>query len=461
MQLKLTVIKITAIVLCVLMGVTLQAQAITSTQKFSPAALKQDLAFIKQQVFVVQANAFTELTKQQYEKIFTGIEAALTDSLTAIEFYRRVKPVMAWLSDEHSDISLPKGVTPFSEQSTLLPFTLKKQGNAYVIDTVLLPNSTLAKGIVITRVNNVAIEKLIKTCAEYTTGFPTQRTEKAFNYFGYLYSLANPVTGKYVITSQNGKKLVANGASYTSWLSYIAAKSETLSKCTNRVTYQRFGQAGYINACSFSTRGDSDFTALEHTINGIFEQIQKDSVGTLVIDVSKNSGGNSAVGNVIINNFYDKPYRTYQCNWKRSDEYLQQMKKWGSGDDEYEKLKPGEIMHYDSDTVWPSANNRRFKGKVYVLISEGTFSSAMMFATIIKDNGIATLVGKTPHSGHPTHFGELYATKTPNTQLSMRFGVKEWIRPAGKTGENILEPDIEQELGTVNIDALMNALLKR
>ncbi len=86
-------------------------------------------------------------------------------------------------------------------------------------------------------------------------------------------------------------------------------------------------------------------------------------------------------------------------------------------------------------------NPVRFNGKTYVVIGDGTFSSAMMFATIIKDNHIATLVGQVPKGGHPTHFGEMYNTKLPNTQLDLLFGVKEWIRPAGKGGENILRPD--------------------
>ncbi len=69
-------------------------------------------------------------------------------------------------------------------------------------------------------------------------------------------------------------------------------------------------------------------------------------------------------------------------------------------------------------------------------------SSAIMFATIVNDNKMATLIGQSPRDGHPTHFGELYSTRTPNTQLPMRFGVKEWIRPAGKDKENRLTPAI-------------------
>jgi hypothetical protein len=36
----------------------------------------------------------------------------------------------------------------------------------------------------------------------------------------------------------------------------------------------------------------------------------------------------------------------------------------------------------------------------------------------------------------------MYSAKLPHTGLAIRFGVKEWIRPAGKTADNILQPDI-------------------
>ncbi len=51
-------------------------------------------------------------------------------------------------------------------------------------------------------------------------------------------------------------------------------------------------------------------------------------------------------------------------------------------------------------------------------------------------------MGQTPVNGHPTSFGEMFYTNLPHTQLFVRFGVKEHIRPAGKTPDNNLRPDI-------------------
>ncbi|MBO9616940.1 MAG: hypothetical protein J7619_29915 [Dyadobacter sp.] len=213
------------------------------------------------------------------------------------------------------------------------------------------------------------------------------------------------------------------------------------SVATN-ISYRRTGDVGYILARSFATRGGQDLPVYERCIDSIFAIIRRDGIRRLAIDVSNNDGGASAVGNMIIKHIYRKPYKTYSMNWKRSQAYLAKLKSWGLSDEAYEKAKPGEILHFSSGTAIPDKVPHAFKGKVIVIVGPRTFSSAIIFATLIQDNGIAPLAGETPVSGHPTHFGEMYSITLPHSQLELRFGVKEWIRPAGRGKVNKLIPDI-------------------
>ncbi|HWB25628.1 MAG TPA: S41 family peptidase [Chitinophagaceae bacterium] len=423
--------------------------------KYSPGALKQDITFIKQQIFDAHANPFTELTRDQYSQVFTNMEAQITDSLTTAEFYKIVKPAVAWLSDEHAAISLPDSMEVFDTTDMLPPFTLAIKGSEYVIDDVFGQNNAIKPGDIIKQVNNMAIKALVQKNAAFTTGYPNQRLAKGMQYFGYLYGFGNKLITTYTITLQNGKTATLQGVSPTLWQAYINKNTRAGGLCNKKISYTKYGHTGYINACTFSTHNNEDIAWFQHAIDSIFDKIQEDGVTKLIIDASRNSGGNSGIGDMLIAHFYNKPYRTYQCNWRRSDEYLETIKRWGINNDEYAQKKPGDILHYDSDTITPATNGSFFNGKVYIVIGDGTFSSAIMFATIIKDNHIATLVGQTPRDGHPTHFGELYAAKTPNTHLQIRFGVKEWIRPAGETGNNTLQPDIELQItDPINIAAV-------
>lgn len=230
------------------------------------------------------------------------------------------------------------------------------------------------------------------------------------------------------------------------------------SVATN-ISYHRYGNTGYIFTRSFGMRDNQDLVVYKHCIDSVFALIRKDGVKRLLIDVSRNDGGASAVGNMLINRIYSKPYQSYSMNWKRSDEYLAKLTSWGFQDEGYQKASPGEVLHVSSRTVIPGEPPHRFTGKAIVLIGPQTFSSAIMFATLVQDNKIAPLAGESPAEGHPTHFGEMYSVDLPHTGLELRFGVKEWVRPAGRGAVNKLVPDFPCKLpGEGDIASLIKQL---
>jgi C-terminal processing protease CtpA/Prc len=231
------------------------------------------------------------------------------------------------------------------------------------------------------------------------------------------------------------------------------------SNCEERLSYTQYGNTGYINACWFDvkSKGKYSLDSLKCKIDVIFKQIHEEGIQKLVIDVSQNGGGNSAVGEYLISSFYDKPYKDYMMDYKKSEEYLKLYESWGFHDDVYSTMPNGEIIHYPSKMTKPEKVPYRFNGKVIVVMGKPTFSSAMTFVTLIKDNNIAPLIGQSSLNGHPTGLGEQFYTSLPHTKIFVRLSVKEFIRPAGKGTVNNLQPDIlltDKQMN--NIDDLLN-----
>lgn len=415
-----------------------------SEKKFPKRQLKEDLAYLKQQLFNVHISPYNELNKQQYEQLFAAIDTKLKDSLTATDFLKLVKPTIAYLSDEHAGISLQtKMLTlPYQNEAVFCPLSLIKEGSHYKVAKALSGQTDLLSKTIV-KIDGVPIEEAINKCALYTSGYPDQRKEKALTQFGFLYTLSLPgIQRQFIIKTSAGKSITIQGVTLQTWLDELGKQTGWDNACDEAISYQKVNDAGYINACSFSI-SDKKMDSLKNRLNAIFEQAQKDNLKYLFIDISKNGGGNSSVGDVLIDYLYDKSYRTYRCDWKKSEEYLKLIKSWGiTPSDQYINTPNGEVLRFSSDTVGAANNPYRFKGRVFVIVGNGTFSSAIMFATIIKDNHIAPLVGETPANGHPNHFGEMYNTQLPNTKIDLRFGVKEWIRPSGEKGDNKLHPDI-------------------
>ncbi|MCG2617556.1 S41 family peptidase [Terrimonas sp. NA20] len=430
----------TLLMISAFLFVTLTAVCQTA-EKFSPVALHQDLAYLKQQLFDVHADPFTEISRKDYAKLFEKADQSIKEPMTALEFYQLIRPMVANLSDEHAQINLPKELYTYNDRSVFLPFTLKKSGAGFVIDTVLSVSSGLKANDAITAINGIKVKELVARAAEYTTGYPDQRQRNALKQFGYLYSISGKLKEEFRVESA-GRSITVTGIRYMSWENYLKSIFGGTVSCDQLLSYRKISETGYINACSFGARGKAAFTAYERAADSLFLLAKKDGVKRIVIDVSRNTGGNSALGDFLIRQFYKGEYLSYRMSWRRSNEYLDLIKSWGIKNEDYEKLNPGEVMHSGPDTPWMQGVKDPFKGKVYIMIGSGTFSSAIIFATIIKDSKLAQLIGEEPLEGHPTHFGEMYGTALPNTKLAVSFGVKEWIRPLGKDAGNRLTPDI-------------------
>jgi hypothetical protein len=164
-----------------------------SEKKFSQQQLKEDLVYLKQQLFDVHINPYSELNKQQYEQLFASIDTKLKDSLTAVDFLKLVKPTIAYLSDEHASISLQKKMLTqsYQNEAVFLPLSLSKDGNNYQVAKVLSGQADL-QGQTIAKIDGVPIKEAINKCALYTAGYPDQRKEKALTQFGSLYTLSLP-----------------------------------------------------------------------------------------------------------------------------------------------------------------------------------------------------------------------------------------------------------------------------
>lgn len=418
---------------------SLQSQ--TSEKHFSASALLEDFHFLKTQVKNAHANPYTELDSLAFEALFNQIEGKIVDSLSALDFAGLVKPVFAYLSDEHANVGVNIPQTPLATARILIPLTLKKKGEAVVVEQTLAPDMPLQAGDTIESIDGVPIAEILQKCASFTTGFPDQRLEKAMKRFPGIYLYAFPRKPEYAVKTTKARQLVP-GTDFQTYRQY-ADKSKQGYPCRTPISYSRIGDFGYINYCSFSVNDEKNYKQLQRDMKKIFAQIKKDKVKSIIIDVSNNGGGNSQCGDLIIEYFDEKPYYGYQCKWKRSDEYLELIKKWGNVYQPYADMKPGEVMRFASETQTPPKKlKNRFKGKVYLLVGSNTFSSAIMFATTVKDNHLATLVGEIPANGHPNHFGEMYGGSAPNTGLVFNFGVKEWIRPDNTQKDNRLIPDI-------------------
>jgi hypothetical protein len=279
-------------------------QAQLQDVKYSPVQLREDLDYLKHLIINVHVNPNSELSPDKYNELFSHIASSLNDSADATDFLKKIKPIIAHLSDEHSQLSLKPALlsNAYQNEPVYLPLTLKQADGDDVIDACLDNQCDMIKGQAIVSINGIPLKELLAKCALATTGFPGQRMATALRQFGYLYPWASPkLTTTFLVKTKNGKMLSIPGTKLKVWGDYFAMQANA-PDCEERLSYTRYGAAGYINACSFDVKpkGKYSLDSIKHKIDDIFGHIKKDGVNKLVIDISNNEGGNSAVGDYLI-----------------------------------------------------------------------------------------------------------------------------------------------------------------
>ena len=135
----------------------------------------------------------------------------------------------------------------------------------------------------------------------------------------------------------------------------------------------------------------------------------KNEITTLILDLSKNMGGTSAVIDEFIRHTNVREYRRYE------------MIDYSSGKAEY-LTKRTEVVKNDP---YPKC----FNIEIHCRVSYDTYSSARTFAVTLKDNGIAKKIIGMPTGGKPNSFGMPQRFRTPNYSVPFRVSRCLFLRP--------------------------------
>jgi hypothetical protein len=138
-------------------------------------------------------------------------------------------------------------------------------------------------------------------------------------------------------------------------------------------------------------------------------------IRALVLDLSRNMGGDSSVIEPFIAYTRAACYRLYE------------MTDYSSG--------KGVVVTSRTDTVENRRQDVLFPENIYCRVSHDTFSSARTFAVTLKDNGIARIVGP-PTGGKPNSYGMPRKMLLPHSGIRFRVSRARFMRPdAAKDNE--------------------------
>lgn len=155
-----------------------------------------------------------------------------------------------------------------------------------------------------------------------------------------------------------------------------------------------------LNACD-----NNEF--YKQTLKEFFRKVNYHKIQCIAIDLRENMGGDSSVAYEFIKYLPCESYKDYTSLFRENDRLYYYNKNIAKNDKQPKYI---------------------YNGKIYVLISGKTFSSAIMFSVLLKDNKLAKIIGE-PNSNVPSAYGDVIEFKLPNSKLILRTTFKKFIRP--------------------------------
>jgi hypothetical protein len=395
---------------------------------FTPEQLRADLASVESALERTHPDVSHSVDPAVLARAIDDVRLKLDHPMTADEAWKVMSGLNPVMADGHLTVLFPGGTAAEIQRhlksgGRLFPYAvLVTESAAIYVRSRVDGSATPLAGKRIDMIEGVPADDVAKKLLAHMNGdTPALRAEYLSDRFAFWY-------WKFFGEHRNFRLRIGGAES-------VAEASGDTPYAYREKTFEglfRFellaGNAALLTIDEFYW---SDKPKFYEFTRAAFERMHAAGTRTLIIDIRANPGGDDDVWyEGIMPYIATKPYRN-------GSTYLLKIIEGRAK----EGQKVGDVVHGAQDTVYqPQLDHPlRFKGKVYVLISPRTYSSAVLFSNAVQDNGFGTLVGM-GGAARSTQSGGTQNIKLPHTQMTVVAPRFVLTRESGRGG--LLQPDI-------------------
>lgn len=412
---------------------------------FTKKQLADDVAYMVSTIDKVHPNMYHSISRQRYQKLTDSVMAALHNGMSDKQAWPLLARLVGALNEGHSTFSYPDSLIVQMKKGAhiLFPVLVREfDGANFVVRADLSNEDKLLPGDKITAINGISATKLVDMLSGYAGGLKTYRSldvcRNLITYI-YLYNIKSPYRLSYIRDNKPGT-ITVNPIAWNELVNHAGTKAKTMPKAPAQADYA-FSYLDKDRAYLSINSLTADPAVFKHFLDSAFTLLKNQPAKKLVIDLRRNGGGNSALGEALLGYITGKPFRMAGgVKWKVSQPYKDMLNERTKGEAPktmayYFNAVNGTIISDDGvQAQKPADNPLRYYGAVDVLIGPHTFSSANMLANTIQDYKLATLIGQP--SGEPANdYGELIQVRLPNTGFTFFTSTKQFVRANGNAAD--------------------------
>lgn len=391
--------------------------------RFTREQLSADVDTLYSYLYQCHPNLFETLPQAEFEQGLEQIRGQLADSMTVTDLYQLVTPLVARLGDGHTFINFPID-NYFMENARLMPYSFTING----ADTTLFVEYDLSgrpdpipAGAQILSINGQTPRRIIEKLLPNESGeSDAYKIEMIAFMFGVYYTQLDTATVFDIRYRHQGQTRTVRQPAISTQ-TYAERRGEIAppeNELPLRLTIEPENNLAVIDFTAFHFGPEG---ALRAFLDSTFQLLQQQNIGNLIIDIRKNQGGNSDVGNEIFQYISPVPFRQFgSVFFKYGEPYVRAYPEITA--------QPGSTarMEITEKDYYPLRENPyRYNGNIYLLTSSMTFSSAQNFSRAFDYFDMGTIVGEET-GGWIVQYGEIFRFRLPNTELPCAVSVKKF-----------------------------------
>ena len=389
---------------------------------------KVDLQFLYNEIknnyvnLAYKENLYGFEWRQEYEKALVKLNNINTDA----EFFDIASEMFYKLQDGHTWFTYLKD-SPHSFNNSLRSVIRVRliEGRAIIVAANTQFSNLLGKEI--KSINDVSFVDIIKDVNEKysrkkdSVGLLKSTTSSEFWQYFYRNNKAMPKTLKFSLLDDQGAIVEWNlntEANYS--INMTSLKSINFGFNNSNMPSSKVlkNNIGYIKLPSF----EGNKKAIVSSFNSIVEDLKSKDIKSVIIDIRNNSGGNSSFRDVL-GYLTDKKINIANYRLRKSERlkdiyYLRELYETLRSDTASKEVDEG----YTKWFTWSvKPNKQQFLTTIPValVVNEGIFSSADLFAKTCLEYDLATVIGNTvPLSG----FGLPTTIALPSGKFKVTYG---------------------------------------
>jgi hypothetical protein len=454
-------------VISVLFCATTNAQTLKDAdQRFETAQLQADWDTLYVQLQNNHPDLYAQWPKKEADAAFKNLRKELNRPLKLAEFDLLARKFLAGFQDGHTYVDTDFESGTFVEYGKrggkLFPLGVTLiDGRIYCAD-VSFTSAAIPMGAEIISINDRSANEIVQTLTslqsadDLRSNFVT--TQRLFGFslwHTYGWGQHCKVTYRY-----KGKRQTIEvvGISTDNYMKLIFGKGQVYQLHV----YPEFHLA-ILQINSYT-----NFKAARSFIDSSFQIIKEQGIKHVALDLRKNGGGNSVIGNMVLDYINREPYEDISSktwldgplmqavspdNWRYST-MKEVRKSWQqvAPNRYYKKFSPEQPDSLLRPDLYTTA-------KFYLLTSGRTYSSAHMTAISVKCGKLGTIIGQ-PTGERLDLTGEIIEFKLPQTHLAIVVPTALYTTACGNGKQVGVQPDYFVPLRVADIIAGRDAELE-